>query len=132
MNLTIIGASGSFARGLAEWAVASGHNVTVVGFNRGQAETLTTTIRGAGPLDPSDPLMDNDVFPAMPCDRVLDAWGFYAGQLDAKIVVDVTTPIDRDRSELIRPEAGSVAQEIAARRASLASRPAAGRTRGAS
>ena len=114
MNMTIIGASDSFARGLAEWAVASGHHVTVVGFNRSQAETLVTTIRGAKPSDPSDPLVDNVVFLAMPYDCVLDAWGFYDGQLDGKIVVDVTTPIDRDRFEPIHPEAGSVAQEIAA------------------
>ena len=113
MNMTIIGASDSFARGLAVWAVASGHHVTVVGFNRSQAETLVTTIRGAKPSDPSDPLVGHVVLLAMPYDCVLDAWGFYGRQLDGKIVVDVTTPIDRDRFEPIHPEAGSVAQEIA-------------------
>jgi len=43
---------------------------------------------------------------------VLDARDFYGKQLDGKIVVDVTTPIDAETLEPIRPEAGSAAQEI--------------------
>jgi hypothetical protein len=49
MNITIIGASDSFARGLATWAAAAAHKVTPVGFNLGQAEALVSTVDGTRP-----------------------------------------------------------------------------------
>ena len=105
-----------FARGLATWAVAAEHNVTIVGFNRGQAEELVKSVHAARAADPRDPLLDNVIFLAMPYNCVLDARDSYGKQLDGKIVVDVTTPIDLDTFEPIHPEAGSAAQEIAKRR----------------
>ena len=113
MNVTIIGASDAFARGLATWAVAAGHNVSVVGFNLAQATALASTIKGAQPKGPSDSLTDTLIFVAMPFNCVLDAGNFYGKQFDGKIVVDVTTPINPDTVEAIIPEAGSVAEEIA-------------------
>ena len=113
MDLTIIGASDIFARGLATWAVAAKHNVTIVGFNRGQAEELVKSVHAARAADPRDTLSDNVIFFAVPYDCVLDARDSYGKQLDGKIVVDVTTPIDLDTFEPIHPEAGSAAQEIA-------------------
>jgi predicted dinucleotide-binding enzyme len=113
MNITIIGASDTFARGLATWAIAAGHDVTIVGFNLGQAEILVRTINRAKAAGPSDPLLDSLIFMAMPSSCVLDARDFYGEQLDGKIVVDVTTPIHLETFEPIHPEAGSVAQEIA-------------------
>jgi 8-hydroxy-5-deazaflavin:NADPH oxidoreductase len=113
MNVTIIGASDTFARGLATWAIAAEHDVTIVGFDLGQAESLVRTITRARAAGPSDPLLDHLIFMAMPYSCVLDARDFYGKQLDDKIVVDVTTPIHLDTFEPIHPEAGSVAQEIA-------------------
>jgi len=113
MNITIIGASDAFARGLATWASAAGHDVTMVGFNLGQAETLAKTISRARAAGPSEPLLDELIFMAMPYSCVLEARDFYGKQLDDKIVVDVTTPIHLDTFEPIHPEAGEVAQEIA-------------------
>jgi len=112
MNLTIIGASDMFARGLATWAVAAGHNVTIVGFNREQAEELVKKIGSARAAGPRDPLPDNVIFLAMPYSCVLDARDFYGKQLSGKIVVDVTTPMDLNTFEPIHPEAGSAADEI--------------------
>ena len=112
MNLSIIGASDMFARGLATWAVAAGHNVTIVGFNREQAEELVKKIGSARAVGPGDPLPDNVIFLAMPFNCVLDAGNFYGKRLSGKIVVDVTTPIDLNTFEQIHPEAGSVAEEI--------------------
>ena len=113
MDLTIIGASDVFARGLATWAVAAKHNVTIVGFNRGQAEELVKSVHAARAAGPRDPLLDNVIFLAMPYNCVLDARDSYGKQLDGRIVVDVTTPFDLDTFEPIHPEAGSAAQEIA-------------------
>jgi len=112
MNVTLIGASDMFARGFATWAVAAGHNLTIVGFNRGQAEQLSNDIGAGRAAGPGDPLRDNLIFLAMPYNCVLDAWAFYGEQFDGKVVVDVTTPIDVETFEPIYPEAGSVAQEI--------------------
>jgi predicted dinucleotide-binding enzyme len=41
--------------------------------------------------------------------------GRYAGQLDGKVVVDITNPIDVDAFEPLQLEHGSAAQEIAAK-----------------
>jgi len=112
MNLTIIGASDMFARGLATWAVAAGHNVTIVGFNRDQAEDLVKMIGSAKAAGPRDPLPDDVIFLAMPYSCVLDARDFYGKQLSGKIIVDVTTPIDLNTFEPVHPEAGSAADEI--------------------
>jgi hypothetical protein len=62
-----------FARGLAAWAVAAEHNVTIVGFNRGQAEGLVNSVHAAKAADPRDPLLDNVIFFAMPYNCVLNA-----------------------------------------------------------
>ena len=113
MDLTIIGASDVFARGLASWADAAKHNVTIVGFNRGQAEELVKSVHAARAAGPRDPLLDNLIFLAMPYNCVLDARDSYGKQLDGRIVVNVTTPFDLDTFEPIHPEAGSAAQEIA-------------------
>ena len=69
--------------------------------------------RAAGP---GDPLLDDMIFMAMPYNCVLDGRDFYGKQLDGKIVVDLTTPIDVATLEPIYPEAGSAAQEISKRR----------------
>jgi len=112
MNLTIIGASDEYARSLASWAVDAGHQVTIVGFNLGQAKELVKSIGARSAAGPSHPLRDKVIFLAMPYNCVLDARDFYGKQLNGKIVIDVTTPIDPDSFEPIHPGAGSVAQEI--------------------
>ncbi len=43
-----------FARGLATWAVAAGHKVTIVGPGHGQAEALVKNIGAALALGPND------------------------------------------------------------------------------
>lgn len=116
MNITLIGASDMFARGFATWAVGAGHAVTVVGFNRGQAEELVKAIQSGRAAGAGDPLLDDMIFMAMPYNCVLDARDFYGKELDGKIVVDLTTPIDVATLEPIYPEAGSAAQEISKRR----------------
>ena len=102
MNITLIGASDMFARGFAAWAVAAGHNVTIVGFNPGQAEQLVNDIHADRAAVPGDPLLDNVISLAMPFNCVLDARDFYGKQLDNKIVIDVTLPIDFETAGLVR------------------------------
>jgi len=112
MHVTIVGASDTYALGFASWAVAAGHHVTIVGPSRGQAEAFAKKINAATATGPHDPIVDNVIFLAMPYNCVLDARDSYGRQLDGKIVVDLTTPIDPGTFEPIHPDAGSVAQEI--------------------
>ena len=46
---------------------------------------------------------------------LLDALSRYEGELDGKVVVDITNPVDPETYAPLSIEAGSVAQEIAAR-----------------
>jgi 8-hydroxy-5-deazaflavin:NADPH oxidoreductase len=112
MHITIVGASDTYALGFTSWAVAAGHQVTIVGPSRGQAEAFAKKINAARATGPHDPIVDNVIFLAMPYNCVLDARDFYGSQLDRKIVVDLTTPINPGTFERIHTEAGSVAQEI--------------------
>jgi hypothetical protein len=86
--------------------------VAIVGPSRGQAEAFAKKINAATATGPHDPIVDNVIFLAMPYNCVLDARDFYGRQLDGRIVVDLTTPIDFETFEPIHPEAGSAAQEI--------------------
>jgi predicted dinucleotide-binding enzyme len=112
MNITIIGASHTFARGIATWAVTAGHNVTIVGSTRARAAAFVEEIGSASPAGPAEALHDNVIFVAMPYVCVIDARESYGAQLDGSIIVDVTTPVDFNL-EPVRPEAGSTAQALA-------------------
>ena len=112
MHITVVGASASYARGFVTWAVAAGYHVPVVGPSRGQAEAFARKLDAAIAAGPRDPIADNIVFLAMPYTCVLDARDSYGRQLDGKIVVDLTTPVDPETFEPIHPKAGSAAQEI--------------------
>lgn len=62
-----------------------------------------------------DPLAGDVVVLAVWYAVVDDVLGRYGGQLDGKIVVDITNPIDVDGFEPLKLDAGSAAQEIAAK-----------------
>src|SRR5918995_778061 len=91
MDITIIG-TGNMGRGIATRALAGNHSVTLLGTETTKAEALAAELSGdvrAGQV--GDPL---------------------AGDV---VVLDITNPIDVDAFEPLRLEAGSAAQEIAAR-----------------
>ena len=60
-----------------------------------------------------DHLQGDVVVLAIPYTAVDDVLGAYAGQLDGKVVVDITNPVDFSAFTLLHPGAGSAAQEIA-------------------
>jgi len=111
MNVTIIGSSDAFARGIATWATAVGHHITIVGPSRAQAEDFVAQIGSGQAAGPREPLRDNVIVVAMPYMCVLDARDSYGQQLDGRIVIDVTTPLDFGY-EPVQPDAGSVAEEL--------------------
>jgi predicted dinucleotide-binding enzyme len=113
MDITIIG-TGNMARGIATRALAGGHTITLRGHQPGTAESLASELSGdvrAGTV--GDPLAGGVVVLAIPYGAVEDVVGTYAGQLDDKVVIDITNPVDFSTFTPLTLEAGSAAQEIA-------------------
>lgn len=114
MEITIIG-TGNMARGIGTRAVAGGHDVTLLGTELAKAEELAGELDGsvkAGTV--GDPIAADVVVLAVWYPVSREVVERYADQLDGKIVVDISNPIDTGTFEPILPDAGSGAQEIAA------------------
>ena len=115
MDITIIG-TGNMARGIATRVLAGGHGVTLLGTEAEKAQSLADELSGdvrAGQV--GDPLSGEVVVLAVWYAAVDDVLGRYGDQLDGKVVVDITNPIDVDAFEPLKLDAGSAAQEIAAK-----------------
>jgi predicted dinucleotide-binding enzyme len=115
MEITIIG-TGNMARGIGTRAVAGGHGVTLLGTEQAHAEELAAELDGesvkAGTV--GDPIAGDIVVLAVWYPVSREVVERYGDQLDGKVVVDITNPLDVDAFEPIVPEAGSAAQELAA------------------
>src|SRR3954465_6132949 len=112
MDITIIG-TGNMARGIATRALAGGHSVTLLGTDKSKAEALAPEPPGAPHAGQvGDPLGDVVVL-AVWYQAVDDVLARYGDQLDGKVVVDITNPVDPATFQPISVEAGSAAQEIA-------------------
>jgi 8-hydroxy-5-deazaflavin:NADPH oxidoreductase len=115
MDITIIG-TGNMARGIGTRALAGGHSVTLLGTETAKAQALADDLSGnvrVGQV--GDPLIGDVVVLAVWYPAVDDILGRYGDQLDRKVVVDITNPIDVDAFEPLQLEAGSAAQDIAAK-----------------
>jgi len=113
MNVTIIG-TGNMARGIATRTLAGGHTVTLLGHESGKAEALAGELSGdvrTGTV--GDPLDSDVVVLAVWYQALDDVLSAYGDQLDGKIVVDITNPVDPETFQPLTVEAGSAAQEIA-------------------
>jgi len=113
MNITIIG-TGNMARGIATRALAGGHAVSLLGHGPGKADVLASELTGdvrTGTV--GDPL-DGDVIVLAVWYQALDSvLASYGDQLDGKVVVDITNPVDPQTFQPVTVEAGSAAQEVA-------------------
>jgi predicted dinucleotide-binding enzyme len=110
MEITIIG-TGNMARGIATRALAAGHTVTLLGTSRAKAEALAGEL--AGDVRAGDEPAGDVVVLAVWYQAVDDVLGRYGDQLDGKVLVDITNPVDPERFQPLTIEAGSAAQEIA-------------------
>jgi 8-hydroxy-5-deazaflavin:NADPH oxidoreductase len=114
MDITIIG-TGNMARGIASRLLAGGHGVTLLGTETQKADALAGELSGdvrAGKV--GDPLAGDVVVMAIWYAVLQDVLSQYGDQLDGKIVVDITNPLDVEAFEPLSVDAGSAAQEIAA------------------
>ena len=115
MDITIIG-TGNMARRIATRALAGGHSVTLLGTESGKAQALADELSGDVSVgEVGDALTGDVVVLAIWYAAVDEVLGRYGDQLDGKVVVDITNPIDVDAFEPLKLEAGSAAQEIAAK-----------------
>ncbi len=113
MDITIIG-TGNMARGIATRALAGGHTVTLRGTAADKAQALAAELADrveAGVI--GDPLSGDVAVLAIPYGAIDDVLGAYQGQLDGKVVVDITNPVDFSTFTPLEINAGSAAQEIA-------------------
>ena len=114
MDITIIG-TGNMARGIAARALEGGHGVTLLGTEQAKAQALASELPGdVGAGQVGDALAGDVVVLAVWYQAVPDVLARYGDQLDGKVVVDITNPVDPETYAPLTVEAGSVAQEIAA------------------
>jgi 8-hydroxy-5-deazaflavin:NADPH oxidoreductase len=114
VDITIIG-TGNMGRGIATRALAGGHNVTLIGTEAKKAQELADELQdaGAGSVQAGETPTGEVVVLALWYPVSLDAIHQYGDQLDGKVLVDITNPIDTDAFEPLTPDAGSGAQELA-------------------
>jgi predicted dinucleotide-binding enzyme len=113
MQITIIG-TGNMARGIATRALAGGNAVTLLGTSTDKAQALAGELSGdvrAGAI--GDPISGDVVVLAVWYQVLDDVLGRYGDQLDGKVVVDITNPVDPQTFQPLNVAAGSAAQEIA-------------------
>ena len=110
MDITIIG-TGNMARGIATRALAGGHAVTLIGHAPGSAEALAGEL--GGDARAGDAIQGDVAVLAVWYQAIDDVLSRYGDQLDGKVVVDITNPVDPQTYQPLSVAAGSVAQEIA-------------------
>jgi 8-hydroxy-5-deazaflavin:NADPH oxidoreductase len=116
MNVTIIG-TGNMARGIGSRLVAGGHRVTVLGKEVEAAEEVLRDLDAGDAASAGrsgDPIGDDVVVLAVYYPDAMAAVEQYGDQLDGKVVVDITNPVNETFDDLVTPPDGSAAQELAA------------------
>jgi 8-hydroxy-5-deazaflavin:NADPH oxidoreductase len=109
-NITIIGA-GNMGRAIAAIAVAGGNSVQVLARDAAKAAAVNPSAQ-AGTI--GDPITGDIVVLALPFAAISEVLATYGDQLDGKILVDITNPVDGATFDgLLVPAGGSAAAEIA-------------------
>jgi NADPH-dependent F420 reductase len=114
MNVTIIG-TGNMGRALATRVLAGGHDLTLLGTSAAKAEALAGELEGSVETGAVDDALEGDVvILAVWYPTTLEVVERYADQLQGKVVVDISNPIDVEAFEPLTHAAGSGAEEAAA------------------
>ena len=119
MNVTILG-SGNMARAIAARLLAGGNNVTLLSRTPDKAashikELAPLAAKGAivKVAAQGSPISDSVVINSIWYPAVLDVVSSYGKQLDGKILVDITNPLNQTFDDLATPPGTSAAEEIA-------------------
>ncbi|MCP2030968.1 putative dinucleotide-binding enzyme [Okibacterium sp. HSC-33S16] len=109
ITVTIIGA-GNMGAALASLAITGGNPVQVLARDEEKAQVHPSAATGVV----GDAVTGDIVILALPYPAVADVLSTYAGQLDGKILVDLTNPLDfATFDSLVVPADSSAAAEIA-------------------
>ena len=111
MDITIIG-TGNMGRGIATRALAGGHDITLVGTEKEKAQELAAELAKSGSVQAGDSPTGEVVVLAVWYPISLDVVRQYADELEGKVIVDITNPIDTEAFEPLTLDAGSAAQEL--------------------
>jgi 8-hydroxy-5-deazaflavin:NADPH oxidoreductase len=118
MEVSIIGA-GNMGRGIGTRLVAGGHDLKVIDNDPDEAAQLADELASAGngsaeSAATGDPLSGEVVILAVWFPASLDALEQYGDQLDGKVVVDISNPVDTETFDgLTTPPDSSAAEEVA-------------------
>ncbi len=119
MDVTILG-SGNMARAIATRLLAGGNTVTLLDREPDKAAALAQELssaaaRGAAVKSAAlgSPISDPVVVNAIWYPVALDVIASYGQQLDGKILVDITNPLNKTFDDLATPPGTSAAEELA-------------------
>jgi predicted dinucleotide-binding enzyme len=113
MKVTIIGA-GNMGRAIATRAIAGGHEAEIVDRDPAEARKLAEELgRSATALEPGGRFGGEVVVFAAYYPGIKDAVREHADQLEGKVVVDITNPVNTETwDRLATPPGTSSAQEV--------------------
>jgi predicted dinucleotide-binding enzyme len=120
MQVTIIGA-GNMGRGIGTRLLAGGHELKIIDHDADQAGQLAEDLRsrpgGAEKVEsggPRDPLIGDVLILAVWYPATLSAAEEYGDQLEGKVVVEISNPVDTATFDgLVTPPDSSAAEELA-------------------
>ena len=114
MDTTIIG-TGNMGRAIATRALAGGHHVTLIGTEIEKAQQLADELGegGSGSVTADDSPTGEVLVLAVWYPTIVEVVRQHAEQLEGKVVVDITNPIDVSQFEPLDVDAGSSAEEVA-------------------
>jgi predicted dinucleotide-binding enzyme len=116
VDVTIVG-TGNMARGIGRRVLAGGHRLTVLGKEVDAAEEVVRDLEADGSAEAgrsSDPIGGDVVGLAVYYPAATAFVEQFADELDGKVVVDITNPVNETFDGLVTPPDGSAAQELAA------------------
>lgn len=112
MDLTIIG-TGNMARGIGRRALAGGHGLTLVAKDDQHAQDAESAFDGSAQTVVDGAVEGDVVVLAVYYPDARAAVEQHADELDGKVVVDVTNPVNDSFDGLVVPPDSSATQELA-------------------
>lgn len=119
MDVTIIG-TGKMAEGISTRLLSGGNNITFLGHKPHEADELisrlsTSAVKGATAkaASPGNPVEGEVVILAIPYASASSVVRDYSQQLQGKIVIDITNPLNQSYDGLVTKPGTSAAEEIA-------------------